>query len=299
MGKIVRAISEDGSILSCAIDTTDIVSKAEQYHETSAVTTAALGRLLTGASMMGAMLKNEGDTLSLRIDGNGPAGTVYAESDYRGNVRGYVENPVVEGLPKRTDGHLNVGGAVGSDGTLTVVRDLGLKEPYVGQIPLVSGEIAEDITSYYAVSEQIPTVCSLGVLVNPDLTVAKAGGFMIQLLPFAPDSAVDIIEENLKKLEAVTKMLTNGMTAEEIALKAIEGTNANILDEWEVDYVCDCSREYCESVIRSMNSDELLEIAKEDGGVRVECHYCDGKYEFNLEEIEKIIEDKKKSSKNS
>ena len=295
MGKIVRAISEDGSIFSCAIDSTDVVAKAEQYHKTSAVTTAALGRLLTGASMMGSMLKNEADSLSLRIEGNGPAGTVYAESDYKGNVRGFVENPVVEGLPKRADGHLNVGGAVGNDGTLTVVRDLGLKEPYVGQIPLVSGEIAEDITSYYATSEQIPTVCSLGVLVNPDLTVAKAGGFMIQLLPFAPDSAIDIIEENLKKMEAVTKMLTDGMTAEEIALKAIEGTNANVLDEWEMDYACDCSREYCEGVLRSMQSDELLKIAKEDGQVQMECHYCDGRYVFSLEEIEKIIEEKKKS----
>ena len=295
MGKIVRAISEDGSIFSCAIDSTDVVAKAEQYHKTSAVTTAALGRLLTGASMMGSMLKNEADSLSLRIEGNGPAGTVYAESDYKGNVRGFVENPVVEGLPKRADGHLNVGGAVGNDGTLTVVRDLGLKEPYVGQIPLVSGEIAEDITSYYATSEQIPTVCSLGVLVNPDLTVAKAGGFMIQLLPFAPDSAIDIIEENLKKMEAVTKMLTDGMTAEEIALKAIEGTNANVLDEWEKDYACDCSREYCEGVLRSMQSDELLKIEKEDGQVQMECQNCDGRYVFSLQEIEKIIEEKKKS----
>lgn len=299
MGKIVRAISKDGSILSCAVDTTDIVSKAEQYHTTSAVTTAALGRLLTGASMMGAMLKGETDTLSLRVDGNGPSGTVYAESDFRGNVRGFVEHPIVEDLPKREDGHLNVGAAVGNDGTLTVVKDLGMKEPYVGQVPLVSGEIAEDITSYYATSEQIPTVCSLGVLVNPDLTVAKAGGFMIQLLPFAEDSAIDIIEENLKKMEAVTKMLTDGMTAEEIALKAIDGTDANILDEWEIDYVCDCSREYCESVLRSMDSDELLSIAKEDGGVQMECHYCDGKYEFTLDEIEKIIADKKKSNKNA
>ena len=293
MGKIVRAISKDGSILSCAVDTTDIVGKAEQYHKTSAVTTAALGRLLTGASMMGAMLKSEGDTLCVRIDGNGPAGTVYAESDYRGNVRGFVEHPIVEDLPKRADGHLNVGAAVGADGTLTVVKDLGLKEPYVGQVPLVSGEIAQDITSYYATSEQIPTVCSLGVLVNPDLTVAKSGGFIIQLLPFADDSAVDIIEKNLESLQAVTKMLSDGMSVEEIALKAIEGTDGNVLDEWEIDYVCDCSREYCEDILRSMDSDELMNIAKEDGGVQVECHYCDGKYKFTLEEIGEIIKGKK------
>ena len=178
MSRLIRAISENGGVLFCAVDSTDIVREAERIHKTSAVTSAALGRLLTAASMMGVMLKSEKDSLTLRIKGGGPSGTVLAVSDGAGNVRGYVEQPVVE-LPPRSDGKLDVGGAVGRDGTLSVVKDLGMKEPYVGQVPLVSGEIAEDITAYYAVSEQTPTVCALGVLVDRDLSILTAGGYLL------------------------------------------------------------------------------------------------------------------------
>ena len=199
MGKLIRCITSDGEVMATAVDTTDIVAKAEQIHTTSAVITAALGRLLTAASMMGNMLKGKDDNLTLRINGNGPAGSIIAVSDYDGNVRGYVQNPVVE-LPLNEKGKLDVGGAVGKDGLLYVLKDLGLKEPFSGSVPIVSGEIAEDITSYYALSEQIPTVCALGVLVNPDLTVKAAGGFIIQLLPAAGGDTIEKLEKAIEKL---------------------------------------------------------------------------------------------------
>ena len=192
MGKLVRCISEDGTLTVMALDSTDIVAEAERIHQTSAVTSAALGRLLTAASMMGDQLKGADHSVTLRLNGGGPAGTVLAVADSRGNARGYVGEPIVE-LPLNAKGKLDVAGAVGVEGTLTVVKDLGMKEPYVGQIPLVSGEIAEDITQYFAASEQIPTVCALGVLVNPNLTIRRAGGFLIQLLSTADDAVIDAV----------------------------------------------------------------------------------------------------------
>jgi len=204
MSRLIRAISENGGVLFCAVDSTDIVREAERIHKTSAVTSAALGRLLTAASMMGVMLKSEKDSLTLRIKGGGPSGTVLAVSDGAGNVRGYVEQPVVE-LPPRADGKLDVGGAVGRDGTLSVLKDLGMKEPYVGQVPLVSGEIAEDITAYYAVSEQTPTVCALGVLVDRDLSILTAGGYLLQLLPGASDAEITHLEQNVAAPPSVTE----------------------------------------------------------------------------------------------
>ena len=195
MGILKRAIAKDASVVSCAVDATDLVEQIEQIHQTSAVVTAGLGRLAIAASMMGYDLKNQQDTVTLRVNGGGPAGSLVAVADSHGNVKCDVEHPVVE-LPLNAMGKLDVGGAVGKDGTLSVVKDLGLKEPYVGMIPLVSGEIAEDIASYYATSEQTPTVCGLGVLVNPDLTVQVAGGYLIQVLPFASDACIDTLERN-------------------------------------------------------------------------------------------------------
>ena len=214
MGKIVRYITTDGSAFVIAGDTTDMVSKAENIHKTSAVTTAALGRLMTAASMMGVMLKGKDDSVTLRLNGGGPAGVVLAVSDSQGNARGYVENPVVE-IPLNDKGKLGVRGAVGTDGFLYVMKDMGLKEPYVGNTQIVSGEIAEDITNYFAVSEQTPTVCALGVLVNPDLSVANAGGFMIQLLPGCPD-------ETISKIEASIRVLTQSqLCSQRVCLRTI------------------------------------------------------------------------------
>ena len=205
MAKIVRTISDDASVVATAIDATDIVSEIEQIHKTSAVVTAALGRLTIAASLMGIGLKGEKDTLTLRMNGNGPTGALIAVADSRGNVKSYVCNPVVE-IPLNKYGKLDVAGAVGKEGTLSVVKDLGLKEPYCGQIPIASGEIAEDIASYFATSEQIPTVCGLGVLVNPDLTVKAAGGYLIQLLPFADEGVIDTLEKNVNALPSVTQV---------------------------------------------------------------------------------------------
>lgn len=199
---LLRGISDNGGVVFYGIDSTDIVREMERLHKTSAVTTAALGRLLTAAAMMGAMLKGSRDTVTLQINGGGPAGRLLAVADGAGHVKGYVQNPVVE-LPPRADGHLDVGAAVGTDGTLDVIRDLGLREPYIGQVPLVSGEIAEDVTRYFAVSEQTPSVCALGVLVNADLSVQCAGGFILQLLPGATEEEITRLEANIKAMPAV------------------------------------------------------------------------------------------------
>ena len=284
MGKIVRSISEDASVGATVFDAKDVVGEIEKIHQPSAVVTAALGRLSIAASLIGIGLKNNDDTVTVRMNGNGPCGTLIAVADSRGNVKSYVGNPVVE-IPLNQYGKLDVKGAVGTDGTLTVIKDLGLKEPYTGQIPIVSGEIAEDIAAYFATSEQIPTVCGLGVLVNPDLTVAAAGGYLIQLLPFAPDSVIDIIEENVKKLPSVTKMFSAGMTAEEISLKVLDGLNPNVLDELSAAYKCDCSKDRVERALISMGRDELRSMAEEQENTEVACHFCNTKYNFTSEEI--------------
>ena len=247
MAILKRAISKDASVVSYALDATDMVAEIERIHETSAVVTAALGRLAIAASMMGYGLKGEKDTVTLRVDGKGPAGQLVAVADSHGNVKCDVEHPIVE-IPLNAHGKLDVGGAVGTDGMLSVVKDLGLKEPYVGMCPLVSGEIAEDIASYFATSEQTPTVCGLGVLVNPDLHVKAAGGYLIQVLPFASDACIDQLEKNIQGLPHVTKLLTDGMTPDQIALRLLDGLEPNLLDEATVSYHCDCSQERTERV---------------------------------------------------
>lgn len=288
MGKLVRAISEDGSAVAIAIDSTDIVSKIERTHRTSAVVTAALGRLTTAASIMGVQLKGENDTLTLRMNGGGETGSLIAVANSRGNVKSYVANPVVE-LPLNQYGKLDVSGAVGKDGFLQVVKDLGLKEPYVGQVPIESGEIAEDITRYFAVSEQIPTVCSLGVLVNPDLTVRAAGGFLVQLLPFADESCIDVIERNVNGFAPISQLIDEGKTPEQIAMDLLAGLNPNVLDSCETAYTCDCSRERVEKALISMGRKELETIIEEDGKTEVGCHFCNKKYRFNKQELTELL----------
>lgn len=278
--------------MATCVDTTDIVNVAEQYHKTSAVVTAALGRLLTAASMMGNMLKTEDGTLTLRIAGEGPIGNIVAASDSNGNVRGYVTNPVVE-IPLNPKGKLDVGGAIGN-GTLYVIKDLGMKEPYVGQIPLTTGEVAEDITAYYAISEQIPTVCALGVLVNPDLTVKAAGGFIIQLLPGAMESDIVKLEESVNGLESVTKMLSDGKTPEEILSLALKNFEYEVLYTEEVAYKCKCSKERTAAALSSIGDDDLREIINDGKDTEVVCHFCNKKYNFTTKEIEKILDEKSK-----
>lgn len=284
MAKIVRTISHDASVVATAIDATDIVAEIEKIHKTSAVVTAALGRLTIAASLIGNGLKGADDSVTIRMDGGGATGCLIAVSDSHGNVKSYVSNPIVE-IPLNKYGKLDVAAAVGKDGRISVVKDLGLKEPYVGQVPIVSGEIAEDIANYFAVSEQIPTVCGLGVLVNPDLTVKAAGGYLIQLLPFADESCIDKLEANVNTLQPVTAMLDSGMSVEDIAKRVLEGLEPDLLDEFEVFYKCDCNKSRVEKALISLGREELEQMAQEEEQIEVCCHFCDKKYNFTKDEI--------------
>lgn len=292
MGTLKRAIAKDASVVSMALDATDIVNEIEKIHKPSAVVTAALGRLTIAASMMGYGLKGKDDSITVKIDGNGPAGMLIAVSDGMGNVKSYVQNPIVE-IPLNSIGKLDVKGAVGTDGTLTVAKDLGLKEPYCGMVPIVSGEIGEDIANYFVSSEQVPTVCGLGVLVNPDLTVQCAGGFLVQLLPFAEEKTISQIEENISKITSVTDLFKSDKSVEEIALMLLEGLEPNILDEYNPQYKCDCSRERTIKILSNLSKDELENLASEQETTEVCCHFCSKKYVFTSSEVRGI-----KNSKN-
>ncbi len=293
MAKLIRCITSDGAIMVSAIDSTDIVAKAEELHKTSAVITAALGRLLTAGAMMGNMLKGEKNSISVKIDGGGPSGAITVSADSVGNVRGYAVNPVVE-IPLKPNGKLDVSGAVGVNGNLFVTKDLGLKEAYNGFVPIVSGEIAEDITSYYATSEQIPTVCALGVLVNTDLTVRKSGGYIIQLLPFTEDAIIDRLEENLKNVRPVTELLDKGLDIEDIVRDVLKGFEVEVIYEEHPEYKCKCSREKIEGIISGLGDKDLTEMAEDKKGAEVKCHFCGETYTFSPEEIEKIKTEKAK-----
>lgn len=292
MDKLVRCISIDGTLVMMAAETTDMVERAQQIHETSAVTSAALGRLLTASSLMGSMLKGDNDSVTLRMNGGGPAGTVMAVSDCWGNARGYVANPVVE-IPLNSKGKLDVAGAIGTDGSLVVIKDLNLKEPYIGQTPIISGEIAEDLTSYYAISEQLPSVCALGVLVNPDLSIKKAGGFIIQLLPTAFDDTIDAVERCISDIPSVTQMLSDGMTPEEICHRVLSEFELEVLDESHPVYKCNCSRERVEGALISTGLKTLKELELEEE-TEVNCQFCEKKYSFTGSDITELIKKAKK-----
>lgn len=291
MGILKRAITKDASAVSMVLDAKDIVSEIEKIHKTSAVVTAALGRLTIAASLMGYGLKGSDDSVTVRIDGGGPAGMLMAVADGMGNVKSYVENPVVE-IPLNSIGKLDVSSAVGTDGTLCVSKDLGLKEPYNGMVPIISGEIGEDIANYFVSSEQIPTACGLGVLVNPDLTVNCAGGFIVQLLPFASEECIAQIEENVNKIKSVTDLFKDGCTPEEIALTLLDGLEPNILDEYSPSYKCNCSYERTERIISSLSTEELSNMAEDKEDIYVVCHFCGKEYNFTPDKIEKIAQKK-------
>lgn len=290
MGKLIRCITSDGLVMATAIDSTDIVSRAEELHKTSAVVTAALGRLLTATSLMGNALKGNDSTITVKIDGNGPSGAIIAVADSCGDVRGYAVNPLVE-IPLKANGKLDVSGAVGTEGTLYVIKDLGLKEPYNGFVPIATGEIAEDIAAYYAISEQIPTVCALGVLVNPDLTVRVAGGYIIQLLPaaYGYEEVISKLENNIKTMKPITTLLDEGKTIEQIVEIALSGFEVEVLSEQTATYKCNCSRQRFEKALKSLNRQELEQMAQEMEKAETVCQFCGSVYGFTNDEIRSFL----------
>lgn len=285
---LIRAIDKNGNIRIFVATTTNMVEKARRTHNTSATATAALGRSLTAASMMGAMMKNPKDKLTLRINGGGPIGTILVVANNHGIVKGYVDNPHAD-LPSRKDGKLDVGGLVGNQGSITTIIDYGLKEPYVGQANLVTGEIAEDLATYYAISEQQPSAVGLGVLVDKDLSVKAAGGYIIQLLPNILDEDIDKIEKALSKIEPVSTLIDRGLSPEDIMEKLLSDFEMEVLDKIDIEFRCDCSRERIEGVLISLGKEELQAMIDEDGKGEVVCHFCNSKYNFSKEELEELI----------
>ena len=288
--ELVRAMTKDGFVNAVAVTSTAIVERARQIHKTLPTATAALGRLLTAASMMGNMQKTEDASLTLQLKGGGPLGRLLAVSDADGNVRGWVENPQISMLEK-APGKLDVGAAVGTDGTLTVIRDLRMKEPYVGSVELVSGEIAEDITQYFVQSEQIPTACALGVLIDTDQSVRAAGGYLVQLMPGATDDMIDKIEAGIQKAGAVSKLLDEGMDGKGLLETVLSEFELEILEQTPVAYRCYCSRERVTRTLISLGKKELQDIVDEGKPIDIDCQFCDEIYHYTPADIADILKE--------
>lgn len=285
---MLRAMSTDGSARIFVLQSTQIVNDAIALHHTAPTASAALGRVLTAASMMGSMLKDKDNSLTLRFAGDGPAGTILAVSDYAGNVKGCIGNPYVD-LPLRADGKLNVGAAVGR-GSMQVIKDMGMGEPWSGTMNIVSGEIAEDVTNYFAVSEQIPTACALGVLVGTDGKCAGAGGVMIQMLPFAAEQTAAQFEKNIPLLTNLSAQFAQGKTVLDVMALACRDIPFDVFDELPVAYRCDCSEQRIRNVIRGLGKAEVEDILAEQGQVEVRCHFCNRVYRFDRAACEKLFE---------
>ncbi|MDY4597833.1 Hsp33 family molecular chaperone HslO [Coprococcus sp. AF18-48] len=284
---IVRATAANNQIRAFAATTKETVEAARQAHNTSPVATAALGRLLTGGAMMGSMMKNDSDMLTIQIKGDGPIGGITVTADSKGNVKGYVEHPEVM-LPPNAQGKLDVAGALGI-GLISVIKDMGLKEPYVGQTILQTSEIAEDLTYYFATSEQVPSSVGLGVLMEHDNTVKQAGGFIVQLMPFVDDDVVDRLEANIKKISSVTSMLDKGMTPEEILEEVLDGFEVEVKDTMPAQFYCNCTKERVEKAIISIGKKDIQEMIEDGKPIEVNCHFCGKSYEFSVEELKTLI----------
>ena len=297
MDRIIRATAAEGLVKMAVITARDTVERARQIHDLSPTASAALGRTLCGASLLGQAMKEERASLTIRINGGGPIGSVVAVSDHEGNVRGYVENPRVE-LPLRSDGKLNVGGAVGRDGMLTVSRDIGLREPYIGSVELQSGEIAEDLTAYLLESEQVPSACALGVLVDTDRTIRAAGGFLVQLMPGAEEALIEKLEENILLMDQLTTILDED-GAGALFEQVLKGFDWHTVGEYPVEYRCYCDRARVESALTVIDAGELEEMIAEGEDITVSCQFCDRTYAFSADALRAILTEKNKKSENA
>ena len=286
--QLIRAISKDGFVKATAVSTRGLTERCRQIHKTLPVATAAMGRALAACSMMGNALKGEGTSVTLQIKGGGPLGTILVVSDHEGNVRGHLDNPAVD-LPLRPDGKLDVGAAVGAEGTLTVIRDLNMKEPYVGSVALLGGEIAEDLAAYFVESEQIPTACGLGVLVDRDQSVLAAGGYLIQLLPGAPEDVITRVEGSVLAAGPVTGLLRENPDPEAMLRTALSDFELDILEKSPVEYRCYCSRERMERALISLGPEELEAILDEQGQAELTCRFCDSVQRFSQEDLESLL----------
>ena len=285
--QIIRVLAKGAPVKASVITARDMVERARQIHKTLPTATAALGRALMGCSMMGNQLKEEHGSVTLQIKGNGPLGTITAVSDSEGNARGYVQNPAAD-PPRKKSGKLDVGAAVGI-GALTVIKDIGLKEPYVGTVPLVTGEIAEDLTTYFVESEQIPTACALGVLINTDQSVLCAGGYLIQLLPGAGEEVISSIEASVARVGSVTEALHSGLDAEGLLRQVLSDFELEIVERQDVEYRCYCSRDRVTRALISMGREEMSAMIREQGKAELTCQFCDKVYRYSREELEELL----------
>lgn len=292
---ITRVMTKDGSARLILIDSTEIVRSARKYHNTSKTVTAALGRCLTITSMMGCLLKDKDNTVTLKFNGDGPAGAITCTADYTGDVRGYAENPDAE-LPPNSIGKLDVGGAIGK-GTIYVIKDMGMGEPYVGLSPIITGEVAEDMTNYFASSEQTPTICALGVRLDTEINCTAAGGFLLQLMPGYDNAVVDQLEMNMKGLDSVSSMMIKGYSTEDIINAVLKNIEYDIFDSIEVSYRCNCSKEKYKKALLSLGKKELVEMYDEGKDIETQCRFCGGKYIFTKEEIKELIDSLEEDNK--
>ena len=289
---LIKALAFDGQVRAYAVSSTETVSEAQRRHHTWPTASAALGRTMTATVMMGAMLKGDAK-LTVKIEGKGPIGVILADSNAKGDVRGYVTNPQTHIEERNEQGKLNVGAAVGTDGTLTVVKDLGLRENFSGQVPLVSGELGDDFTYYFVTSEQTPSSVGVGVLVNPDNSIKASGGFIIQLLPNCEDETITFIEQRLSKIPPVSTMIDRGLSPEEILDELLGKENVKVLEKMPIQFKCTCSKERFANAIISLGKDEIREMIEEDGEAEASCHFCNAAYHYSKEELEVLLEEAK------
>ncbi|MRH44963.1 Hsp33 family molecular chaperone HslO [Aquibacillus halophilus] len=283
---LIKAIAFDGKVRAYAVQSTDTVEETRRRQDTWATASAALGRAVTITSMMGAMLKGK-DKLTIKIEGNGPIGPIVVDGNSIGEVRGYVTNPHVN-LDLNEKGKLDVARAVGTEGTLSVVKDLGLKDYFTGQVPIVSGEVSEDFTYYFANSEQVPSAVGAGVLVNPDHSILAAGGFIIQVMPGADDDTIDLIEKSINEMPSISNLIQTGHSPEDILKQLLGEENLKILEKLPVSFSCHCSRERIEQAIKSLGDDEITQMIEEDNGAEATCHFCNEQYQFDAEELNEL-----------